>query len=257
MKHNNIKTWLDKDDAPAEAQPLMSHLQALRKTIMVCLIAYIIGFLIVFLRYSEKLVQYTVDALRMQSVDVIFTDVSEAFAAQLKLSLIAGAVISAPVIIIAVWMFVRPALSRRERFKAAVVFFIAGLLFVTGIYFAYRFVLILAVRFFLTAGTGIATPMISLGKYVNFLFAFLLPFGVMFELPIVVVWLTSIGLVKPKEVAGARKYVILGLFVISAVLTPPDVVSQVMLGVPMCVLFEVGIIASRITYARKYGAETK
>ncbi len=161
------------------------------------------------------------------------------------MSLIAGTVLGSPVVFGSIWWFVRPALHRRER-RAALVYLSAALiLFILGVMFAYRFVFFLAVNFFVTMGDNMATPMFSLGKYVSFLFAFLVPFGIMFELPVLVIWLSRLGLVTAQQLVRARKFIILAVFTVAAVLTPPDVVSQCMLAVPLLVLFEVSVLCAR------------
>ena len=109
----------------------------------------------------------------------------------------------------------------------------------------------LAVDFFLVAGDSLATPMLSIDKYVSFLFGFLVPFGVAFQLPVVLYLTTRVGLTTPDMLRSKRKYVILAIFVLAAILTPPDVVSQVALGLPMCGLYEIGILVSRCTKARE------
>ena len=130
-------------------------------------------------------------------------------------------------------------------------FVLALLLFLTGVVFCYFAVYSLAVDFFLVAGDSLATPMLSIDKYVSFLFGFLVPFGVAFQLPVVLYLTTRIGLTTPDMLRSKRKYVILAIFVLAAILTPPDVVSQVALGLPMCGLYEIGILVSRCTKARE------
>ena len=128
---------------------------------------------------------------------------------------------------------------------------LALLLFLTGVVFCYFAVYSLAVDFFLVAGDSLATPMLSIDKYVSFLFGFLVPFGVAFQLPVVLYLTTRVGLTTPDMLRSKRKYVILAIFVLAAILTPPDVVSQVALGLPMCGLYEIGILVSRCTKARE------
>lgn len=228
-----------------EAMPLLEHLQALRKVLLVSMAAIIIGFLVVFFLWSSRLVQWVTEPLAEEGIQLIYTEVAEAFSAQTKMSLIAGAVLGSPVVFGSIWWFVRPALHKRER-KAALVYLTAALvLFVLGVLFAYRFVFFLAVNFFVTMGDNMATPMFSLGKYVSFLFAFLVPFGIMFELPVLVVWLSRLGLVTAQQLVRARKYIILAVFTAAAILTPPDVVSQCMLAFPLLVLFEVSVLCAR------------
>lgn len=234
-----------REDEPLEAMPLLEHLQALRRVLIVSIAAVVTGFLVVFFLWSGRLLQWVSAPLEEAGVQVIYTEVAEAFSAQTRLSLIAGAVLASPVVFGAIWWFVRPALHRRERRVAVIYLSAAMILFVLGIVFAYRFVFFLAVNFFVTMGSGMASPMFSIGKYVGFLFAFLLPFGVMFELPVMVVWLSRLGLISAKQLTGARKFIILGVFTISAILTPPDVVSQCMLAAPLLVLFEISVLCAR------------
>ena len=237
-----------------EAMPLLEHLQALRKVLLASMAAILIGFLLVFFLWSSRLVQWVTDPLEREGIQLIYTEVAEAFSAQTRMSLIAGTVLGSliagtvlgsPVVFGSIWWFVRPALHRRER-RAALVYLSAALiLFILGVMFAYRFVFFLAVNFFVTMGDNMATPMFSLGKYVSFLFAFLVPFGIMFELPVLVVWLSRLGLVTAQQLVRARKFIILAVFTVAAVLTPPDVVSQCMLALPLLVLFEVSVLCAR------------
>jgi sec-independent protein translocase protein TatC len=229
-----------------EAQPLIVHLMALRRVLILCIAAVITGFLIVFFLWGSRLVQWVSAPLEQEGIRLIYTEVSEAFGAQTKMSLIAGTVLGSPVIFGAVWWFVRPALHRHERVSALIYLSSALVLFVLGVVFAYRFVFFLAVNFFVTMGEGMASPMFSLGKYVDFLFAFLVPFGIMFELPVLVVWLSRLGLITASQLVRARKFIILAVFTVSAVLTPPDVVSQCMLALPLLVLFEFSVVCCRI-----------
>lgn len=129
-------------------------------------------------------------------------------------------------------------------------FFIALILFLVGVVFCYFAVYYLAVDFFIISGENLATPMLSIDKYVNFLFGFLLPFGIAFQLPVAMFITTRLGWTDSKSLASKRKYVILGLAVAAAILTPPDVVSQLMLLIPMCVLFELGVIVSKTVKPR-------
>ena len=227
-----------------ERQPLLSHLAALRRTLLICAVAVLAGFLTVFLTASDALTQFVIQPLTEQNVEVIFTGVAEAFGAKTKLSLIAGCVLASPVVLGALWAFVRPALYRRERRFALALLLVALLLFSVGVVFAYRYVFFLAIHFFVYSGDTLAQPLISLGTYVNFLFGFVVPFGVMFELPILIIGLSRLGIVTTDGLRKARKYVIFAVFVVAAILTPPDVVSQVMLGLPMCLLYELGVLCS-------------
>ena len=237
---------------PAEEEPaeesltLRDHLMALRKVIITCLIAVAVGFLIAFYFIIDPLMQWITAPIEQRGVQVIYTAVSEALTTKLKVSIVTGVVIAFPVIIWQVWSFIRPALYPKEQRSFRVFFFFALVLFLVGIVFCYAAVFFLAIDFFMVSGEGLATPMLSLDKYINFLFGFLLPFGVAFMLPVFIYITTKVGLTTPEMLVSKRKYVILAIFIFAAILTPPDVVSQVLLGVPMLLLYEVGILVSRL-----------
>lgn len=124
---------------------------------------------------------------------------------------------------------------------------IAVLLFLAGVSFCYFAIYTLAIDFFLIQGENLATPMLSIDKYVSFMFGFIVPFGIVFLLPVALYLTTKAGLTDYRMLAGKRKYVLLGIFVLAAILTPPDVVSQVALGVPLYLLYEISIQVARLT----------
>ena len=233
-------------EAAEEGLTLRDHLMALRKVIITCLIAVAVGFLIAFYFIIDPLMQWITAPIEQRGVQVIYTAVSEALTTKLKVSIVTGVVIAFPVIIWQVWSFIRPALYPKEQRSFRVFFFFALVLFLVGIVFCYAAVFFLAIDFFMVSGEGLATPMLSLDKYINFLFGFLLPFGVAFMLPVFIYITTRVGLTTPEMLVSKRKYVILAIFIFAAILTPPDVVSQVLLGVPMLLLYEVGILVSRL-----------
>lgn len=237
-------------DESMESQTLLAHLNELRKMLMIIAAAVGAAFVLLLFCFGERLLDLVVAPIREMGIQVVFTDMAEAFAAQAKLSLLAAVILVSPVIFFAVWWFVRPALSKKERRQALIYLGIAVLLFVTGVLFAYRFVFFLAVNFFVSAGSGVAMPMMTIGKYISFLFGFLVPFGVMFELPVVVVWLTKLGFIDADTLRKGRRFFIVGIFVAAAILTPPDVVSQIMLAVPLLGLFEVSVICAKVVERR-------
>ncbi len=236
----------DEPVEPDEELSLRDHLLALRKVIIVCIIAVGIAFLASFYFIIDPLMKWITAPIESRGVQVIYTAVSEALTTKLKVAVVTAIVIAFPIIIWQVWGFIKPALYPKERRTFRIFFFFALLLFLIGIVFCYASVYFLAIDFFMVSGEGLATPMLSMDKYVSFLFGFLLPFGVAFMLPVFIYITTRIGLTTPQMLVSKRKYVILAIFVLAAILTPPDVVSQVMLGVPMLLLYEVGILVSRL-----------
>ena len=231
-------------------QPLLTHLMAFRKLVIAILVAVLVGFVVSFYFLCTPLMKFITSPIELRGVQIIYTAVSEAFTTQLKLSLMAGVVVMSPFIFYQVWAFVKPALYDNEIRLFRLLFFIALLLFLVGIVFCYCYVYELALNLFLVAGEDLATPMLSIDKYVSFLVSFLLPFGVVFELPVAIFIAARLGVVDHKKLTASRKFVFFGLFVLAAILTPPDVISQIMLGLPMYVLYEVGVLVARFTKPR-------
>lgn len=231
-------------------QPLITHLMAFRKLVISILIAVLIGFVVAFYFLCDPLMKFITSPIEARGVEIIYTAVSEAFTTQLKVSLLAGIVVMSPFIFYQIWAFVKPALYDNEIRLFRFLFFVALLLFLIGIVFCYCYVYELALNLFLISGENLATPMLSIDKYVSFLFSFLLPFGVVFELPVAIFIATRMGVVSHKQLTASRKFVFFGLFILAAILTPPDVISQIMLGMPMYVLFEVGVLVARFTKPR-------
>ena len=235
--------------------PLLEHLLALRQVLLISAGAVLAAFLLVYNFAIDPLMAWIIAPIERKGVQIIYTAMSEALVTKFKVALIAGVVIASPVIIWQIWRFIKPALYEKEIRAFRIMFFIALLLFIIGVVFCYTAVYLLAVDFFLVAGEQLATPMLSIDKYVSFLFGFILPFGIAFQLPVALYLTTRMGLTNYQMLASKRKYVILGIFVIAAILTPPDVVSQVALGVPMVLLYEIGAQVSRITRSRRKDEE--
>lgn len=232
-------------DSRDDKQSLLSHLAALRRVFVVCAAAIGIAFLLVFYFAVDWLMSLITGPIVARGIQIIYTAMSEALMTKLKVALIASVVVASPVIVWQIWGFIKPALYEREIRTFRVLFFVMLLLFLTGVVFCYGAVYFLAVDFFLIAGDQLATPMLSIDGYIGFLFGFVIPFGLAFELPVLLYITTRMGWTTPTSLVRARKYIILAVAVIAAILTPPDVVSQIMLAVPMLLLYEVGILVTR------------
>ncbi len=252
-----------------EKMPFTEHLSDLRKRIIISLIALLIAFIASF-TYSEELFKILTLPLRselsfsmkypfisfipssIKNPSLVFLAPAEAFWMHLKVSLVAGLIISLPVILHQLWKFVSPGLLPKEKKYIAPFVVIATSLFLSGAAFCFLFVLPFAMGFLLTYKTGYMTPMLSVGNYVDFCLKFILAFGAIFELPIVIVFLTRMGIVTPKALARNRKYAILLAFIIAAILTPtPDAFNQTLMAVPIIVLYEAGILVSRLFIKKK------
>ncbi len=228
-----------------EKHPLLAHLTALRNVLIISAAAVGIAFVLVFYLAGDVLMNLMLDPIRARGIEVIYTAVSEALLTKMKVALIAAIVSASPVIIWQIWSFIKPALFAHEKRLFRLLFFVALLLFLAGIMFCYGAVYMLAVDFFLIAAENVAVPMLSVDKYIGFLFGFVVPFGVAFELPVIFYMTTKVNLTDHKMLAAKRKYVILGIAVVAAILTPPDVVSQLLLGIPMLILFEISVLITK------------
>ena len=235
----------------SKAQALLEHLAALRKVLVVSAGAIAVAFFAVFSLAIDPLMEWITSPISARGIQIIYTAMSEALTTKFKVSLIAGVVLASPVVIWQIWGFIKPALYPHEKKAFRLLFFAALLLFLTGVVFCYFAVYMLAVDFFLVAGENLATPMLSIDKYVGFLFAFIVPFGVAFMLPVFIYLTTKMGWTNYQMLASKRKFVILAIAVLAAILTPPDVVSQVMLGVPMVLLYEIGVQITRFVKPRE------
>lgn len=238
----NAKT---KQERALKKQMIAEHLLALRRMVVAIAAALFVCFLIIFYFFMPPLVDFVLRPVYQRGIAVIATRVSESLMMQFKTALVAAAVVSMPVTIWQIWSFVSPALYKRERRVFLGVFVTMIGLFFLGVAFSYAVVFPLAVDLFYEANTGVATPMWSVEEYFNFTLSFVLPFGLMFELPAVIYMLARHGKVTGKGMAEKRKFFILGAAVVAAILTPPDVVSQILLLTPILVLYEISALIAR------------
>lgn len=234
-----------------EKQPFLSHLEELRNRLISCAIAIGAGFVIAYI-FSERLFHLLIEPLKAvmpEGDQLIFTNLPEMFLTYLKVAFITGILIAAPFIFYQLWMFVAPGLYQKER-KYVIPFVVSStILFVGGSLFGYFVVFPLGFKFFMGFSTEYVKALPSVKQYFSFSIKLLFAFGVVFELPVVVFFLAKMGLVTPDLLRQKRKYAILLTFVIAAILTPPDVITQCMMAGPLIVLYEFGILVARL--ARK------
>ncbi|MGI5879335.1 MAG: twin-arginine translocase subunit TatC [Syntrophomonadaceae bacterium] len=234
-----------KDLSPDEKQTLIEHLEELRKSLIISVVAIIVAAVASFY-YSEQILTLIMAPLSSLNEGLVVTGVTEAFFVKLKLSFLSGFVIAFPIVVWAIWRFFKPALFPHERKYVYILLPISVLLFVIGVLFAYFGILRLVLNFFIyIAGTNLET-MFKVDQYVSFVMAFTIPFGLVFELPVVIFFLTKLGIVNYQMLARSRKYALLIIVILAAALTPgPDPVSQMFMAVPVYLLYEISIWISK------------
>jgi sec-independent protein translocase protein TatC len=239
--------------------PFTAHLEELRKRLIVCFIAVGIGFVGAY-GFKEKLFQVlTAPLVRvMESGDtLIFTNLPEAFFTYLKVSFLAGLLVASPVILYQFWMFVAPGLYQRERRVLLPIVFLSTLFFLGGSLFGYFIVFPWGFQFFLGFATETIRPLPSMREYLSFSAKLLLAFGVVFEMPLVLTAMARLGIVSVDFLKKNRKYAILLFFIGAAILTPPDVITQIMMALPLMLLYEFSIIGARIFAPKKKPTENE
>lgn len=238
--------------------PFTAHLEELRKRLITAFIAVGIGFALAY-GFKEQLFQILVRPLVQvmgEGDTLIFTGLPEAFFTYLKVALLAGILLASPVILYQFWMFVAPGLYEKEKRVLLPIVFLSTVFFVGGALFGYFIVFPWGFKFFLGFATETIRPMPSMKEYLGFSAKLLLAFGVVFELPLVLTFLARLGVVSVEFLKKNRKYALLLFFAGAAILTPPDVVTQIMMALPLMLLYEISIIGARI-FGKRTEAESE
>lgn len=251
----NDQSKPDLDDSKA---PLIEHLIELRQRLLWSVAALTVAFLISIFFADEIfgiLVQPLTDAFPAGEGKLIYTKLYEAFFVEIKVAMFAAFFLAFPIISNQLWAFVAPGLYANEK-KAFLPFLIATpVLFIAGASLAYFIVMPTAFRFFLgfegTVGGLQQEALPAMGDYLSLVMQFILAFGVCFQLPVLLLLLNRAGIVSRQQLKGIRRYMIVGAFALAAILTPPDVVSQLMLGIPLILLYEVSLLIMWFTDRRK------
>jgi sec-independent protein translocase protein TatC len=244
--------------SPGEGEPLaegtlISHLLELRTRLLHAVIAIVACFVPLAFFQDELftlIARPLIDKLP-EGTSLIATSVVSPFMAPLKLSLIMAVFLAMPYVLYQVWSFVAPGLYRHERRFALPLIASSIVLFYVGVAFAYFIVFPLMFQF-LASTTPVGVKMMTdIANYLDFVLLLFFAFGIAFEMPVAVVLLAATGLVKVEALQRNRGYVILGIFIVAAFLTPPDAISQSFMAVPMYLLYELGIVFARITQRRR------
>jgi len=238
-----------------EPMPLVAHLRELRDRFRNALIAVFVAFIGLF-PFANELYTYISEPLRSllpEGSSMIATEVTSPFLTPFKLSIVLAVFLAMPMILAQVWGFIAPGLYKSEKRVAIPLLASSVILFYAGVAFAYFVVFPLLFGFFTTVGPGDISVMTDINRYLDFVLKLFFAFGLAFEVPIAAVILILTGVVTAEQLANNRSYVIVGCFAVGMLLTPPDVISQTLLALPMWLLFELGLIMGR---ALKRGEST-
>ncbi len=261
---------------------LVEHLAELRRRVLFCLAAAILGMLAAYSCYDPwildllkgpldtlagrtdnpfvldnpllRFLKSSSGELESLNLNLHFIGPTEGFMMKVKASLFAGAILTSPFIFYQVWLFVSAGLTKRERKTVRGFLPASFVLFMCGALLAYLIMLPIILYFLVVVGGRGLVPMFTISKYVSLVIICCLALGLIFQMPLIILFLTKLGIVSPKSLTTKRKYAIFLMFVLAAVLTPPDIVTQMMMAVPMIVLYEVSVLLAKLAWARRQKA---
>jgi sec-independent protein translocase protein TatC len=231
-----------------EKQPFIAHLKELRDRLVVSLAGLAVAFIVAY-SFKEKIFHFLMQPfikVMPAGSSFIFTSITEAFITYFKVSLVAALFLAAPVILYEVWMFVAPGLYEKEKKYIAPFIIFGSFFFVGGALFCYYVTMPVVYHFFVSYAGTMIIPMPSLKEYMNLTLKMLIIFGLIFQMPLIAYYLAKAGIINYRGLAKKRRYAILGIAVLSAIITPPEVSSQLLMALPMYGLFELSVVIARV-----------
>ena len=240
-------------------ESFISHLVELRDRLLRSILAVVVVFLCIFpwAKDLDSLLAQPLLAVLPQGGQMIATDIVGVFLVPMKVAFLVAFVIALPYVLYQAWAFVAPGLYVHERRLVLPLVITSTLLFITGMAFAYFLVFPVVFKFMASIAPEGVAWMTDIEKYLSFVLTMFMAFGVVFEVPVIVIVLVRAGLVSLKTLKEIRPYVVVGAFVVGAVFTPPDVLSQLMLAVPLCLLYELGIVLATFICGRSSELKSK
>ncbi len=240
-----------KTEASDGSMSLSGHLRELRNRILVVLAVFIVGVVLCF-SCASPIVELLTGLGEQFGYQFVYIRPQELLMVYFTISLLGALVVSFPVIAYEIFAFCSPGLKKLEKSMMLLGMIFGSVFFVVGVLFAYFITVPFMLRFLIAFSTDVAvTASISIEEYMSFLLTVFTIFGVIFELPVLSVILTALGVVKPSWLIKARRVMIVAIFFLAAIITPPDIVSQIMVAIPIIALYEFSILLSRLVYKTK------
>lgn len=224
---------------------LVEHLGELRNRVIKSIISIIVATCLCY-----GFVDTILPSLIKPVGKLVFIAPQEAFIARIKIAFFVGLFLSSPLILYQIWRFVSSGLKLGERKYTLIFGPLSLVFFFLGAFFGYFIIVPIGIRFLLGFATDLITPMITISRYISFVGILTLSFGIIFELPLISLFLTKIGMVTPEFLSNKRKHTVVFVFIVAAVLTPPDIITQCLMALPLLVLYEIGIIFSKFVYKK-------
>lgn len=243
----NTAEQLDEDNL--KVMGLMDHLDELRARLFKAILAIVVVFVIAF-SFADYILNFIkqplASALPENSNVLHFTGPMDVLIANIKLGFLTGVIVSCPVWLYQFWKFLEPALYDREKKYILPFVFASVMLFFSGVSFCYFIILPMALEFLIGIGLDVGTPIITVTDYISLLMILVFGFGIVFETPVIIVLLAMLDLITAEQLAENRKFVLVGILVLGALLTPPDPISQIAMAAPTYLMYEISIVVIRI-----------
>ena len=245
----------DEEEVTGGTMSLTEHLAELRSRLISCLVVFFIAFALALWQASPLT---ALILSRGKQFSFVYISPAELMMNYIRIALVGGVVAAVPVIIYQVWQFLQPGLRRKEKRFVLLILTLGLGLFILGAVFAFEIALPIILDFFARLDTtDTVHAMVSVQEFISYFLTTMITFGVIFECPILVTSLVGVGLVTPNTLQSYFKYVVLIIFTLGAVITPPDVTSQILVSVPLMALYEISILLSRVIFARRLREEAQ